>query len=106
MPSSPRRISITPGSVLGGSSGLQRIDGVRINGEFTGGDIAQARAGPNCTNETYAVTAMMDNVTRSDAPGETGTAVMMATLTHYQAYFFGSCYVYSARVDGSITVIL
>lgn len=99
-------LSITPGSVVGGESALHRLDGVSISGEFTGGDIAQASAGPNCTNETYAVTAMLDNVTRSDMPGETGTAVMMATLTHYQGWFFGNCYVYSARVDGSITVII
>jgi hypothetical protein len=99
-------LSIAPGSVLDGTSGLQRIDGVQINGAFTGGNIAQTSPGPNCSNETYAVTAMMANVTRTDAPGKTGTAVMMATLTHYRAWFFGACYVYSARVDGSITVIV
>jgi len=99
-------LSIAPGNVTGGTAGLQRIDGVQINGDFTGGDVAQIAGGDNCTGQTFAVTALVGNVTRSDKPGKTGTAVMMAQLTHYRSWFLGTCYVYSARVDGTITVIV
>lgn len=62
--------------------------------------------GYDCTTETHAVTAFMNDVTSTDAPGRTGTAVLMATLTHYHTWVLGTCYTYSARVDGSITAII
>jgi hypothetical protein len=99
-------LSVSPGSITGGSATLQRVDGVQISGDFSGGDVAQTYPGYNCTTETHAVTALMNDVTRTDMPGATGTAVMMATLTHYHTWFFGTCYTYSARVDATITVII
>jgi hypothetical protein len=99
-------LSVSPGSVTGGQATLQRIDGVRISGNFSGGDVAQTYPGYDCTTETHAVTALMSDVTRSDRFGVTGTAVMMATLTHYHTWFLGTCYTYSARVDATITVII
>jgi hypothetical protein len=100
-------LSVVPtGTVTGGDAGLQRIDGVSISGDITGGEAIQTNPGYGCTTETHSVTAFLSNVTRSDAPGRTGTAVMMATLTHYHAWVFGTCYAYSARIDGTITVIV
>jgi len=97
-------LSVSPGNVTGGSAYLQRVDGVQIGGDFSGGDVAQTNPGYNCTTETHQVTAQLVNVTRTDEPGVVGTAVLSATLTHYHAWVFGSCYTYSARVDGTITV--
>ena len=99
-------VVVPSGAVTGGSALLQRIDGVQIRGDITGGEAVQTNPGYDCTTETHAVTAFMDNVTRSDEPGKVGTAVLMATLTHYHAWVFGTCYAYSARVDGTITVII
>jgi hypothetical protein len=97
-------LSISPGNVTGGSASLQRIDGVYISGDFSGGDVVESNPGYYCTTETHTVTAQLVNVTRSDEPGAVGTAVMTATLTHYQALFWGQCINYSARVDATITV--
>ncbi len=99
-------LSVSPGDVTGGDAGLMRIDGVQIRGDFTGGHVTQTNPGYGCTTETHAVTAFIGNVTRSDIPGKTGTALMMATLTHYHTWVFGSCYTYSASVNGTITVIV
>jgi hypothetical protein len=99
-------VVVPSGEVTGGSAVLQRIDGVQIRGDILSGEAVQTNPGANCTTETHAVTAILDNVTRSDTPGKTGTAVLMATLTHYHVWVFGTCYAYSARVDGSITVIV
>ena len=98
-------VVVTPsGDVTGGTAFLQRIDGVQIQGDISSGEAVQTDPGYNCTTETHQVTAYLDNVTRTDEPGVVGTAVLTATLTHYHAWIFGSCYTYSARVDGTITV--
>src|SRR3954454_19367051 len=95
-------LSVSPGNVTGGSATLQRIDGVRIDGTFSGGDVAQTNPGYDCTTETHIVTANLENVMRTDQPGVMGTGVLTATLTHYHAWIFGTCYAYSARVDATI----
>jgi len=97
-------LDIAPGNVTGGSAGLQRIDGVQINGDFSGGDVSEANPGDNCTDQSFVVNAQMVNVTRTDEMGAFGTATLNATLTHYRAWVWGTCYTYSARVDGTITV--
>jgi hypothetical protein len=99
-------LSVSPGNVTGGGATLQRIDGVRIDGAFSGGDVAQTNPGYDCTTETHVVTAQLVNVTRSDVPGVVGTGVLTATLTHYHAWAFGTCYAYSARVDATIAVTM
>jgi hypothetical protein len=91
------------GDVTGGSAMLQRVDGVQISGDITGGGATQTGAGDNCTTQTYAITASLA-ATRTDEPGATGSATLNATLTHYRSWFFGSCWVYSASVNGTITV--
>jgi hypothetical protein len=97
---------VPSGQVTGGDAALERVDGVQIRGDINGGEAVQTSPGYDCTTETHAVTAFLANVTRTDMPGKTGTAVLMATLTHYHAWVFGSCYTYSARIDGTITVIV
>jgi hypothetical protein len=97
-------LSVSPGNVTGGWATLQRIDGVRIDGAFSRGDVAQTNPGYDCTTETHVVTANLANVTRTDQPGLVGTGLLTATLTHYHAWIFGTCYAYSARVDATITV--
>ncbi len=99
-------VVVPSGEVTGGSAFLQRIDGVQINGDIIGGDAVQADPGYNCTTETHQVTAELANVTSSDEPGAVGTAVLSATLTHYHAWVFGTCYAYSARIDGTITLTI
>jgi len=97
-------LSVSPGFVTGGFASLQRIDGVRIEGYFTDGTVAQTNPGPDCTTETHTVKGMLRNVTRSDSPGVTGYAYFEATLTHFRAWVFGTCYSYSAKVEGTISV--
>ena len=97
-------VVVPSGVVTGGNAFLQRIDGVQIQGDISGGEAVQTTPGDNCTTETHQVTAQLVNVTRTDESGAVGTAVMNATLTHYHAWIFGSCYAYAARVDGTITV--
>ena len=92
------------GVVTGGNAILQRIDGVQISGDISGGGATQTTAGDNCTTQTYAITADMSDATRTDQPGVVGNAQLNATLTHYRGWFFGGCWVYSASVNGSITV--
>src|SRR4051794_20742297 len=92
------------GVVTGGDALLQRLDGVQISGDITGGGATQIAAGDNCTTQTYTITADIGNATRSDEPGSIGTAQLSATLTHYRSWFFGGCWVYSASVEGTISV--
>ena len=94
------------GIVTGGNAFLQRIDGVQISGDITGGGATQTAAGDNCTTQTYAITAYLSGATRTDDPGAVGTAQLSATLTHYRSWFLGSCWVYSASVDGTITIAI
>src|SRR3954462_2571493 len=66
-------LAISPGNVTGGGSTLPRIDGVRIDGAFSGGDVAQVDEGYDCTTTTHTVSAHLVNVTRTDAQGVVGT---------------------------------
>src|SRR4051812_26509116 len=81
-------LSVSPGNVTGGSATLQRIDGVRIDGTFSGGDVAQTNPGYDCTTETHIVTATLKNVMRTAQRGVGGPGVLTATLTHYHAWIF------------------
>ena len=97
---------ITPaGTVTGGTATLHRADGVTMSGRFSGGTVWMTYDGPNCTNESHEVRGTLTDVTRSDRPGETGIGYFSATLKHYRAWIFGSCYSYSAKVTGTISVL-
>jgi hypothetical protein len=99
-------VVITPtGTVDGGRAMLQRVDGVRMEGQFSGGTVWQTVDGAGCTNEQHHVVGVVTDVTRSDRPGDTGVGYFTATLEHYRTWLFGDCYSYSARVDGSFSIL-
>jgi hypothetical protein len=95
---------IPSGRVTGGKATLYRLDGVRIEGYFSDGLATQTYPGPECTTEYHTVTGTLRDVTSSARPGVTGVGHFSATLVHYRAHVFGSCYAYSASVSGTITV--
>ena len=98
-------VIIPNGRVTGGSAALQRVDGVRMTGEFSGGTVWQTNDGPGCTNDEFQMTGTVANVTRSDRPGDTGYGYFTATLKHYRAWIFGDCYSYSAKVTGTFSIL-
>jgi hypothetical protein len=98
---------ITPsGTVTGGHATFTRSDGVSMSGRFTGGIVWMTNDGPNCTNESHEVRGMLSDVTRSDRPDAKGIAYFSATLQHYRAWIFGSCYSYFAKVTGTFSILL
>ena len=97
-------VLIPSGNITGGKATLYRLDGVRVEGYFTDGVATQTYAGPDCTTEYHSVSGSLTNVTSSAVPGAVGVGYFSATLVHYRAHVFGSCYAYSASVNGSITV--
>jgi hypothetical protein len=100
-------LSIDPtGDVTGGYAALQRVDGVEIGGFITGGGATLTDEGDNCTTQTYAITADVSDATRTDEPGNAGTAELDATLTHYRTWILGGCWVYSASISGTVTVTI
>ena len=98
-------VIIPSGRVNGGSAMLQRVDGVRMTGRFSGGAVWQTSDGPGCTNDEFQIMGTVGDVTRSDRPGETGYGFFTATLKHYRAWIFGDCYSYSAKVTGSFSIL-
>ncbi len=99
-------IVISPtGTIDGGRAVLQRADGVRMEGRFNGGTVWQTYDGPNCTNEEHQVAGTVTDVTRTDRPGETGVGYFTATLKHFRAWLFGTCYSYSASVNGTFSIL-
>jgi hypothetical protein len=97
---------ITPtGTVTGGYATFTRSDGVSMSGRFTGGIVWMTYDGPNCTNESHEVRGTLSDVARSDRPGETGIAYFSATLQHYRAWIFSSCYSYWAKVTGTFSIL-
>jgi len=100
-------IVISPvGAITGGKATLARTDGVRMTGTFDGGTVTQTGFGDNCTQESHKVSGTLTGVTRTDRPGESGVAYFSATLTHYRTWFLGTCYTYSASVEGTFSVLL
>ena len=97
-------VLIPSGLVTGGTATLYRLDGVVVQGRFSEGIATQTYAGPGCTTEYHAVTGTLRDVTSSALPGAVGVGHFSATLAHYRAHIFGSCYAYSASVTGTITV--
>ncbi|HSH21609.1 MAG TPA: hypothetical protein VK992_03200 [Candidatus Caenarcaniphilales bacterium] len=98
-------VVISPtGTITGGWATLYRLDGVRISGYFSDGTVQQTYDGPDCTDESHAVTGSLTSVSRSDSAA-VGTGVFEATLVHHRAWFFGRCISYSASVTGTISLL-
>jgi hypothetical protein len=73
-----------------------------ISGSFTGGTIQVTHRGAGCTNQTFAVNGILDNV--GPWYGGHGSGTFSATLTHYRTSIFGSCITYGASVRGMISL--
>jgi hypothetical protein len=69
-----------------------RGDARRVRGTFTAGTVDVTHAGRGCTDERFAVVAV----------GQ--TAHVDVTLTHYRRRVLGRCVIYSASVDGTLTI--
>jgi hypothetical protein len=98
-------VIIPTGSVNGGTSVLQRADGVQMTGRFSGGTVWQSNDGPGCSNDEFQITGTVADVTRTDRPGDTGVGFFTATLKHYRAWIFNDCYSYSAKVTGTFSIL-
>jgi hypothetical protein len=100
-------VAITPtGTVNGGRAVLQRLDGVRMDGTFSGGYVWQTNDGAGCTNESHQVVGTVSGLTRSDRPSEVGVAFFNATLVHYRTMIFNRCIAYSASVNGTFSILI
>jgi hypothetical protein len=91
----------TTATITGGYARLVTSNLVVIRGDFTGGTVALVSEAPGCSTQQYAVSGVLENVTRSDS-GRVGTGTFQATLTHYRVSIFGTCITYSATVSGTI----
>jgi hypothetical protein len=74
-----------------------------VTGTFVdhGGTIETIDPGTDCTNQQYAVTGALQNVTTTTSTG--GTGDFRVTLTHFRTRFFGRCIAYRATVVGTAT---
>ena len=98
-------VIIPSGSVNGGTSVLQRTDGIQMSGHFSGGTVWQTNDGPGCSNDEFQISGTVDGVTRTDRPGDTGVGYFTATLKHYRTWIFNDCYSYSAKVTGTFSIL-
>jgi hypothetical protein len=74
-----------------------------VTGTFVnhGGTITTLSTGPNCTNQRFLVTGALQDVATSTSSGRYGT--FSAVLTHYRISLFGRCFIYNARVAGTVS---
>lgn len=93
----------TTATITGGYADLATSNVVLIHGLFSGGSVTQTSGFSGCTNQTYDIVGTLKKVTRSDS-SRRGKGSFSATLTHYRASVFGTCIVYSASVEGVITL--
>jgi hypothetical protein len=93
----------TTATITGGYADVATSNLVHVHGVFSGGSATQTSGFEGCTNQTYDVVGTLKKVTRSDSHRK-GTGSFSATLTHYRASVFGTCIVYSAGVEGAITL--
>ena len=93
----------TSATITGGYADLVTSNLVRIHGLFASGSATFVRQEDGCGTQTYNVVGTLKKVTRSDSHRR-GTGTFEATLTHYRTSVLGRCIVYSASVDGVITL--
>jgi hypothetical protein len=97
----------TPTYVNGGSFAMTTASSSHldyVNGTFAyqGGTITALDPGSGCTNQRYLVTGTLQNVSTSTTSGGSGSFAV--TLTHYRYSLFGTCFIYKARVSGTVTL--
>jgi hypothetical protein len=74
-----------------------------VDGTFVhqGGTITTLSTGPNCTNQRFLVTGALQDVATTTTSGGSGS--FSAVLTHYRISLFGQCFIYNARVVGTVS---
>jgi len=74
-----------------------------VDGDFVhhGGRITTLDPGANCTNQRFLVAGALHNVATRTTSG--GTGDFSVVLTHYRQSLFGHCFIYKARVVGSVS---
>ena len=74
-----------------------------VRGTFVnhGGTITTLSTGPNCTNQRFMVTGALHNVATTTSSG--GSGAFSVVLTHYRISLFGQCFIYNARVVGTVS---
>jgi hypothetical protein len=100
-------LSIHPVYITGGSFRLNTvINGWpdAIHGSFTPwhGTVTQLSGFSGCTNQQFAVNGALSGV---GVGSSSGVGTFKATLTHYRAsIWFVGCVVYSASINGSVSL--
>jgi hypothetical protein len=79
--------------ITGGSFTLRTVTGRTIGGAVTGGTVSVTSGGAGCTNQTFAVDALLSD------------GSFTGTLTHYRVAIFGACVTYAASIAGTGTVV-
>lgn len=90
-------------TITGGSASLATSNLVLIGADITAGSVKLVRQQHGCGKQTYAVSASLADVTRSDSSA-VGSGSVSATLTHYRTRVLGQCIVYFATVAGTISL--
>ena len=96
-----------PTYVNGGSFQMRTLsptlhaDSVAGTFVYHGGTITTLSTGPNCTNQRFLVTGALQDVATNTSSGGSGT--FSAVLTHYRISLFGQCFIYNARVAGTVS---
>jgi hypothetical protein len=99
------RLGSNPTYVNGGSFAMTTVSSSRVDyvtGTFAyhGGTITTLDGGSGCTNQRYLVTGTLQDVATSTSSGGSGTFSVI--LTHYRYSLFGTCFIYKARVAGTV----
>jgi hypothetical protein len=83
------------------SSPTGHFDSVRGTFVYHGGTITTLSTGPNCTNQRFLVTGTLQGVATTTSSGGSGN--FSVVLTHYRISLFGRCFIYNARVAGTVS---
>jgi hypothetical protein len=97
----------TTGAVTGGYMNLvTAVNGTPtlVEGHVYGGAIVQTSGFGGCVNQSYRVDLTLNRV-RANGRGDEG-GLYGGTLTHYRRSVFGRCLIYSATINGSMTLTI
>ena len=83
------------------SSPTGHVDSVSGTFVYHGGTITTLSTGPNCTNQRFLVTGTLKDVATTTSSGGSGN--FSVVLTHYRISLFGRCFIYNARVAGTVS---
>jgi hypothetical protein len=84
------------------SSPTGHVDSVTGTFVYHGGTITPIPPpGPGCRNQQFLVTDTLHDVATTTSSGGSGS--FSAVLTHYRISLFGRCFIYNARVVGTVS---